>query len=90
MRSRKPNAFEKTLLVIGVAILMVGYGLIHRQVLIEGFSLGVIQTIFLWFILVALIIITAANENIKEELREIVELQLQEIRLLRDEIRRKL
>jgi len=89
MRNRKPNTFEKTLLVIGVAVLMVGYGLIHRQVVIEGFTIGVIQTIFLWFILVALIIITAANENIKEELRDVIELQLQEIRLLREEIRRK-
>lgn len=89
MRSRRPNTFEKVLLIVGVAVLMVGYGFIHKQVLADGFTINVIMTIFLWFILVALIIIAAANENIKEELKQITELQLQEIRLLREEIRRK-
>ncbi|MFO8016370.1 MAG: hypothetical protein R6U32_04645 [Candidatus Woesearchaeota archaeon] len=89
MRNRKPNAFEKILLIVGVAVLMVGYGLIHRQIIIDGFTIEIIIAIFLWFVLVALIIIAAANENIKEELKDIVELQLQEIRLLREEIRKK-
>jgi len=89
MRERKPNVFEKILLVVGVAILMVGYGLLHWQISRIGFTIEIITAIFLWLILVAIIIITAANENIKEELKQVVELQLQEIRLLREEIRRK-
>lgn len=89
MRDRKPNAFEKILLVVGVAVLMIGYGLIHWQISLIGFTIDVITAIFLWFVLVTMIIIAAANENIKEELKQIVELQLQEIRLLREEVRRK-
>lgn len=89
MRSRRLNLFEKALLFVGVAVLMVGYGLIHKQILAQGFTIDVIMTIFLWFILVGLMIIAAANENIKEEIKQVTELQLQEIRLLREEIRRK-
>ncbi|PIN86437.1 hypothetical protein COV19_04735 [Candidatus Woesearchaeota archaeon CG10_big_fil_rev_8_21_14_0_10_44_13] len=89
MRERKPNTFEKILLVVGVAVLMVGYGLIHWQISLIGFTIDIIMAIFLWLMLVALIIIAAANENIKEETKHIIELQLQEIRLLREEVRRK-
>lgn len=89
MRNRRPNTFEKILLVVGVAVLMVGYGLIHRQILIDGFTVNVIMAIFLWLMLVVLMIIAAVNENIKEEIKQVVELQLQEIRLMREEIRRK-
>ncbi|MCX8146969.1 MAG: hypothetical protein N3D84_00705 [Candidatus Woesearchaeota archaeon] len=89
MYGRKPNLFEKILLFIGIAVLMTGYGFIHRQVSIEGFNIYSLIAIFMWLSLVALIIIAAANENIKEELKKIAELQLQEIRLLREEIRKK-
>lgn len=89
MGTRKPNAFEKALLVVGVAVLMVGYGIIHSQIAKEGFNITIINTIFIWLMLVLIIIIAAANENIKEELKNVIELQLQEIRLLREEIRRK-
>lgn len=89
MGERKPNLFERILLIVGVAVLMVGYGFIHWQISLTGFNIEIIMAIFLWLILVAMIIIAAANENIKEELKQLVELQLQEIRLLREEIRRK-
>ena len=89
MYKRKPNFFEKALLVVGAVILMAGYGLIHRQVVLEGFSTDTLQAIFLWLMLVALIIIAAVNENVKEELKQVIELHLQEIRLLRYEMRKK-
>ena len=89
MRNRRPNTFEKILLVVGVAVLMVGYGLIHKQVLIDGFTIEITIAIFLWLMLVVLMIIAAVNENIKEELKQMIELQLQETRLLREDIRRK-
>ena len=87
--SRKPNFFEKALLIVGAVILMTGYGLIHHSVVVEGFTIQTIQTIFLWLALVILIIIAAVNENMKEELKQVVELHLQEIRMLRHEIRKK-
>jgi len=89
MQSRKPNFFEKTLLIVGAVILMVGYGLIHNSVVVEGFTILTIQTIFLWLVLVVLVIIAAVNENVKEELKQVIELHLQEIRMLRHEIRKK-
>ncbi|HLC47153.1 MAG TPA: hypothetical protein VJI75_05480 [Candidatus Nanoarchaeia archaeon] len=89
MLQRKPNLFEKMLLIVGVIVLMAGYGLIHRQVTLEGFNIDTIQSIFLWFILVALIIIAAVTENVKEELRQLIELHLEEIRALRSELRKK-
>lgn len=89
MVSRKPNFFEKVLLVVGATVLMVGYGLIHYQVTHEGFSVDTIQAIFLWLILVILIIIAAVNENVKEELKQVIELHLQEIRILRHEMQKK-
>lgn len=89
MYTRKPNLFEKALLVVGIAILMAGYGFIHWQIVKEGFNSSSLILIFLWLMLVALIIIAAANENIKEEIKQLIEVHLQETRLLREEIRRK-
>ena len=86
---RQPNAFEKVLLIIGILVVMIGYGLIHRMVILQGFGWPTLEAILLWFILIFIIIIAAVNENMKEELRDVVENQLNEIRLLRTEMRLK-
>ena len=87
---RKPNLFEIILLTIGIALIVLGYIAIHRMVLIEkNISWGLLQTTFLWLLMIFFVVLAAVNENMKEELKVIAYNQLVEIRLLREEIRRK-
>ncbi|MBS3097790.1 hypothetical protein J4209_03250 [Candidatus Woesearchaeota archaeon] len=87
---RKPNVFEKIFLIVGLFIIIISYAFVHRMVIEEGiFSWIAIQTLFLWLILVVLIILTAANENTKEELKIVIKNQLDEVKLLRKEWRYK-
>lgn len=87
---RKPNAFEKILLIIGIIIIVVGYLMIHSLAIREGFfSPEVVQSLLLWVILITLIIMTAVNENTKEELKIVITNQVTEIKLLRHDLRRK-
>ncbi|MBW3000057.1 hypothetical protein KY339_05285 [Candidatus Woesearchaeota archaeon] len=83
MTRGKLNAFEKILLFVGVAVLLGGYGIISQQVKAYGMNWDAVQTIFLWFILIALIIQIAVNENIKEEIKHVINLNLKEIGLLK-------
>lgn len=86
---RKLNPFEKMLMIVGSVLIVLGaffvYGLIERY----GFDWEAMQSALLWLILVILIIIAAVNENMKEELKQVIEIQSQELRLLRDDLRRK-
>lgn len=83
---RNPNIFEKFLLIVGIFILIVGYGFIQRALNINQTNHWLfLQSIFLWLMLVVLIILLAVNENMKEELKLIQEEQLEEIRVLRKE-----
>ena len=87
---RKPNLFEKVLLGIGVAMIVIGYTLIHKLALRDGFySWNVVNALFLWLILIVLIILTAVNENTKEELKIVIKNQLDEMKLLRQDMRRR-
>ncbi len=87
---RTPNIFEKVLLVLGVAIVLVGYALIYRMFKFESFlTWDAIHSVFLWLILIGVIILVAVAENMKEELRIVIENQNQEMRLLREEIKKK-
>jgi len=87
-QERKINFFEKILVIVGLLAILIGYLLIHNLVGAEGISLGSLQVIFLWCILILLIVIAAINENMKEELKLVVENQVKEMRLLRDDLRR--
>ena len=90
MRVRTPNAFEKILLIIGILIVMLGYAFIYRVFQFDTFlSWSAVQTIFLWLILICVIILVAVSENMKEELKLVIENQTEEMRLLREEIRKK-
>ncbi|MBD3310054.1 hypothetical protein GF351_02450 [Candidatus Woesearchaeota archaeon] len=87
---RNPNVFEKILLVIGILIVIVGYGLVHKLAMAQGIlTWDLVNAAFLWLIIIALVILVAVNENIKEELREIILIQLDEIRLLRKDFQNK-
>lgn len=84
---RVPNFFEKILLVIGILVIIVGYGVIHSLV-VAGLAFGweLVAVIFLWLMLISLVIILAVTENMKEELKSVSENQATEIRLLRKEM----
>jgi hypothetical protein len=87
--NRKINFFEKVLVLTGFFAILIGYLLIQGPVMAEGITLNSLQVIFLWLILVVLIIIAAINENMKEELKIVVANQSKEMRLLREDLRRK-
>jgi len=89
MVQRNPNIFEKILLIIGVLIVIIGYSFIHRVYVMDGYLLSwqLLQTMFLWLLLAVMLIMLAVTENVKEELRIIIEEHLQEIKLLRTDIR---
>jgi len=56
--------------------------MIHQEVISTGFNWDAIQTILMWLFLIAVIILLAVNENMKEELILISQYQLQELKLL--------
>jgi len=76
------------LLVIGIAIVMVGYTFIHRMYTYTGSVLSwqLIMSMLLWLISLVLIISLAVNENVKEELRIVAENQLAELKLIKEEL----
>ncbi len=86
---RAPNVFERILLIIGMLIIVVGYALINKVVKVEGFTSTTLIAIFVWLALICIVIVASVAENTKEELRVIIENQLQELKLLREDIKRK-
>jgi hypothetical protein len=87
---RTPNVFEKILLIIGVLIVMIGYGLIYKVFsATQTLTWEGLFAIFLWLVLICIIILIAVAENMKEELRVIIENQLAELKLLREEVKKK-
>ena len=87
---RNPNLFEKILLVFGVFTVVVTYMSLHKVIVGGGLNaLDALQTIFLWLILLVMIIMTSVNENMKEELKIMIRNQHEEIKLLRDDLKKR-
>ena len=84
-KKRKTSIFEKLLLLIGLLILVIGYFLINKVFISEGYNLswGLLQTVFLWLLMVIFIIVLAIGEDIKEG---ILLDQFDEIKALRKDI----
>ena len=82
---RKTSSFEKMLLIVGLLVLVVGYTLISKVYVIEGSKLswGLLQTIFLWMLMVIFIILLAIGEDIKEG---ILIQQLEELKSLKESL----
>ena len=80
---RKTSSFEKMLLIVGLLVLVIGYMLINKTYVVEGSTLswGLLQTIFLWMLMVIFIILLAIGEDIKEGI--LIE-QLEEIKSLKE------
>lgn len=87
---RTPTIFEKLLLVVGIVVVIMGYGIIHKLALIDkALSWNMILSIFLWMLVILLIVMTAVTENVKEEVRAVLEREIEKIRLLRMRKKRK-
>ena len=82
---RKTSSFEKMLLIVGLLVLVIGYTLINKTYIAEGSALswGLLQTIFLWMLMVIFIILLAIGEDIKEGI--LIE-QLEEIKSLKNSL----
>ncbi len=89
LSKRKTSLFEKILFAIGVLAVIMGYVFIYGLISKEGVSWNAIQTIFLWLIFVLIVVLVSVNENMKEELRNISLNQMKELKLLRDDLKRK-
>ena len=87
---RQPNVFEYVLLIIGILAAAVGYLLVHSMMLEYGLrSYEVTVGLLLWFIVIILIILTAVSENSKEELKIVIKQHSDELKFLREDLRRK-
>ena len=87
---RGPNFFEKTILLVGMSMLVFGYIMIKKQIELSGLGFDAVQAIFLWLIVIILLIILAANENMKEELIFSSMQQLEQTKLLTESVRQDL
>ncbi|MEM3374064.1 MAG: hypothetical protein QXE31_02470 [Candidatus Woesearchaeota archaeon] len=102
MLSRKYNLFEKLLLPVGFGLTFFGFYLIFLAEKLNTQTAWIrLSAVFSWMILLFLIIISSATENMKEELlliqkehsseikllRDITHEQLEEIKLLRQELK---
>ncbi|MBI2545640.1 hypothetical protein HYV81_00485 [Candidatus Woesearchaeota archaeon] len=85
---RKPNAFERVLLVVGILVMLLGYYVINKVYAANNYELSwdFLQAVFLWLIIVIFIIIIAISEDIKQTMMENHTKQLE---LLREELRRR-
>ena len=87
---RKPTFFEIALLVIGGAVLIIGFFMINQMYSIDGgVSWNLIIASLLWLILIFCLIVTGSTQDIKEELSILISQTNEEIRLLRLEMRKK-
>ncbi|MBS3136298.1 hypothetical protein J4401_05035 [Candidatus Woesearchaeota archaeon] len=90
LKSRKPNILEYTLLAMGIATVAIGYYFVHSVTLRYGFgSFESSMSLLAWFGIVILAVIAAISESSKEELKVIINQQHEEMRLLREDLRRK-
>jgi hypothetical protein len=101
MLGRPINAFEKLLLPVGIGITFFGFYLIILVDKTNSqLAWAKLTALFMWMILLFTVILTATTEDVKEELaliqkehvteikilREITFDQLQEIKLLRQDL----
>jgi len=87
---RTPTIFEKLLLVVGIVVVIMGYGMIHKLALMDNaLSWDMIISIFMWMLVILLIVMAAVTENVKEETRAVLEREIEKIRLLRMQKKRK-
>ena len=83
---RKLNFFEIAVFFAGLATIIVGSLLLFRQYRLDGHvSTALLQSTFLWLLLIIAIILASLLENVKEELAIIIKEHIAETKLLRQE-----
>ena len=81
---KRLNFFEKLLFVVGIAVTILGFYFINQMYTGEGhISWALLQSAFLWLVLLFLIILTDSNEAIKEELSRDIKEHAKETRALK-------
>ncbi|MFH1915941.1 MAG: hypothetical protein ABIJ21_01635 [Nanoarchaeota archaeon] len=85
--TRKSNFFEKVILIVGLGIILLGLHFIN-SVYSKGLSdlWGLVQSVFLWLILIVMVVQLATEEDVKEELSVIMRQQVEEMHLIKEEI----
>ncbi len=104
MFERKFNFFEKLLLPVGIGLTFFGFYMILLAEKVNTEIAWIrLMTVFSWMMLLFIVIFTATSENMKEELtiiqkehmteikllRELSHEQLEEIKLLRQELKKR-
>lgn len=85
---RASTLFEKLLLTVGIAISIIGFWLINSLYNQNAvLSWQFLTAIFLWLLLIFVVILTASNESVKEELSTIIKHHIEETKLIKKEIR---
>ena len=88
LRFRASTAFEKMLLIVGIAVGIIGFWFINKIFYQEPvLSWQFLMSTFLWLIMILIIILTDSNESIKEELSIIIKEHIEETKLLKEEIK---
>ena len=81
-RVRKSNFFEVVLLFVGVGVIILGFHFINQVYMTEGvLNWQMIQSVFLWLILIVMVVLLATEEDVKEELGIIMREVSEETRL---------
>lgn len=85
---RKSNFFEKVLLMVGLGVILLGFHFInsvYSNGLVEMW--GLVQSVFLWLMLIILVVLLATEEDVKEELSIIMRQQIDQIKLIQEEVK---
>ena len=86
---RKISFFEKILLIVGIFAAIAGYYLIDTvyKNSTQTLDFAMLQTVFLWILLLFIIVITALSEHQKQETRIISEELHKETKLMKEMIK---
>lgn len=86
-KSRKSNFFEKIILIVGLGIILLGLHFIN-SIYSKGLTdlWGLVESVFLWLILIVMVVQLATEEDVKEELSMIMHHQIDEMKLIKEEI----
>lgn len=86
---RKPNLFEKALLIVGVIVIIIGFFMINKLYRSDGMlTWDLLIASFLWLILILMLVLASSSQDIKEELAIIINEIKEEIKLLRNDMTR--
>jgi len=79
--------FEKLLLFVGAFVGIVGFYLINTIYMAENrLTWALIQSVFLWLLLILILVLTDSSETIKNELSVVIKDLTEETRLLKKEV----